>query len=163
MEPSLRPVGIDGVTIHHRNRSRPFVKPEVVAIRGFVGVPPDLLSGLRIERLEDFLVVDTVEQQHASVGDRRAGETFSHHSAPEHLRPIVTPLEVQRRARVQPIAARPEKLRPLLGQSLDSSHTHRDRKHKPPGRAHRPTLPFELTAVTAGDPAVGVQSRANIA
>jgi hypothetical protein len=69
--------GIDDPIDDNRNRARPFVETEVVAVGRRITVLPLRLAVPGLERLDHFAIADAVEKDHAVADDDRTAEALT--------------------------------------------------------------------------------------
>ena len=87
VEHALCPKRVDLAARDDRAGARPGVEPEAVVIGRRVAEGPDRFAGLGLERLDDVLVTDAVEQDDASVGHRDIREAVADFLLPQDRRP----------------------------------------------------------------------------
>jgi hypothetical protein len=84
---TLRAERVDDAIGDDRHGARSFVEAEVVSVVCGVRVAPHRCASLGVERLEHFLVADTVEEQHAALDHHRPGKRLADLLAPDDLGP----------------------------------------------------------------------------
>ena len=107
------------------HRPRPFVEPEIVAIRGGIRIPPLARPGARVEGLDHFAVGYSMKQDQSALNDNRAAEPGADGLAPNLTRAARTPGLRERRAPGDAVPLWAEELRPVLSSRLDR-HSERD-------------------------------------
>ena len=91
VELPLRTERVDDAVRDDRHRARTLVESEVVAVGRRVGVAPLARARARIDRFDNLLVPDAVEQDDAPLGDDRAAESLADVLAPDDARSLRRP------------------------------------------------------------------------
>ena len=69
---SFRAERVDDPVGNDRHGPRPFVEPKIVPVGGGIRVPPLRCAGRRVERVDDFTILETVEQDQTVVARQPA-------------------------------------------------------------------------------------------
>jgi hypothetical protein len=113
VELSLRSKCEDCCVGDYRCSTRSLVESEVVSIFSGVLIAPQRRAGARVERVEHFVAVETMEQEQAVAGDDRSCESFTDGLSPDSARSAGRPGLGERRSAIDPVSLRPKMLRPV--------------------------------------------------
>src|SRR5439155_9583592 len=132
--------GAEGEDLSFRNRRRrprAFVETKVVAVTGGIIKAPEQLAGAGIEAFDGFLVADSMEQNQAAAGNRRAAEALADFFPPDNWRTLFGPRFSQVGAGINAVACRAKKLRPIAGARAGQDEEREQTKQRSAANSHR--------------------------
>ncbi len=127
MQLPLRTERVHDPVRNHWHSTWTLVEAEVIPVGGRVRVTP--LGGTRawIERLDNLLARDSVEQDDSPLGHDRPAETLPYVLAPDDARPLGAPCLGKRRSAGHPVPLGTEELRPVFGPQRSNGRCEKDK------------------------------------
>ena len=139
MQLSLGAERVDDAVGDDRRGARPFVEAEVVAVCRRVLVPPHRRARPGVERIDDLLRADAMENDDPILDDDRCGEALADGLAPHDPRPLRRPRFGKGGSCVDAVSVGAEKLRPVGGRR-DAADRQKQQGYADASHHRRPRL-----------------------